>query len=83
MIDFLGNEVKVGDEVVAMVRRGERSKELIKALVLNITNARVELYQMGIGEREVNLSDIQHCKVKRVEHSRVVKINNNVLSNPL
>lgn len=77
MIDFLGNEVHVGDEVVAMVRRGERSKELIKGLVLKITPKRVELYQLGIGERFVNLDAVSSFKVKQVEHSRVVKIDTN------
>lgn len=74
MNDFLGNDVRVGDFVVAMVRRGERSKELIKGLVLKITPKRVELYQLDVGERIVNLDDIQSWKVKQVEHNRVVKI---------
>lgn len=37
LIGFVGNEVVVGDEVVAMVRRGERSKELVRGLVVDIT----------------------------------------------
>ncbi|ADX87816.1 hypothetical protein [Vibrio phage JSF23] len=75
MIDFLGNEVHVGDEVVAMVRRGERSKELIRGLVIKITPKRVELYQLGIGERVIDISTINSLKVKQVEHERVVKVN--------
>ncbi|WP_201770508.1 hypothetical protein [Vibrio cholerae] len=75
MIDFLGNDVQVGDEVVAMVRRGERSKELIRGLVLKITPKRVELYQLGVGERVIDVSTIQSWKVKQVEHNRVVKVN--------
>lgn len=74
MIDFLGNEVRVGDEVVAMVRRGERSKELIRGLVIKITPKRVELYQLGVGERIIDWSSVTSYKVKQVEHNRVVKI---------
>lgn len=75
MNDFLGNVINIGDEVVAMVRRGERSKELIRGLVLNITPKRVEIYQLGIGERVIDLESIKDWKVKKVEPSRVVKVN--------
>ncbi|ADX87754.1 hypothetical protein [Vibrio phage ICP2] len=58
-----------------MVRRGERSKELIRGLVIKITPKRVELYQLGIGERVIDISTINSLKVKQVEHERVVKVN--------
>ncbi len=72
MIDFLGKDVHIGDTVVAMVRRGERSKELIRGLVIDITPKRVKVYQLDIGERFISTSDLLSCKVKQVEHSRVV-----------
>lgn len=79
MIDFLGKEVNVGDEVVAMVRRGERSKELIRGLVIDITPKRVKVYQLDIGERFISMDDVVHYNVKQVEHNRVVKVESSLL----
>lgn len=78
LIDFLGNEVVVGDEVVAMVRRGERSKELVRGLVVDITPKRVKVYTGYTSIEDIVLEDVRDYQVRNIEHSRCIKLVKNV-----